>query len=70
MQEYWVNVYKYPKLKAYCYSHKILKKAEAIGYASKEYCNSNGVGPRKCLYRIHVKMKKPAPPRRIIGDYV
>lgn len=52
MKEYWVNVYKYPKLKHYCYGHLCPSLSLAIWYSSPE----NNIN-RKTVYRIHVRIK-------------
>lgn len=57
IEEYWVNVYKYPKLSNYCYSHNISDYRQAIYYSSDEHISIAKIGPRKTLYRIHVKLK-------------
>jgi hypothetical protein len=58
MVEFWVNVYQYPKLKQYCYSHSIPTYRDAIYYGSKEHETKTQIGPRKTLYRIHVRLKR------------
>jgi hypothetical protein len=61
MTEYWVNVYKYPKLTQYCYSHACTSREQAKKYANPNYVLVNAIGPRKVLYRIHIKLKpKPS----------
>lgn len=59
MQEYWVNVYKYPKLSDLVYSHKIERRISAELQGKREYTDN-----RKCVYRIHVKM------RPVVPDYM
>ena len=62
MTEYWVNVYKYSGWDKYLYSHKIRDKNYAIRLGSDEYATflakHLGTIPRKCIYRIHIKMKE------------
>lgn len=63
MKEYWINVYKYPKLKEYCYSHDISSLDYAVRLQNKypHYV-------RKVVYRIHVRMKEPQVRVTVIGN--
>jgi len=56
MKEYWINVYSYPKLKNYMYSHNIPSKERAIFYSDKTYSEKMKM-ERKTVYRIHVRLK-------------
>ena len=62
LKEYWVNVYKYPNWKIYLYSNPIKTQSEAERLGSYKHAvmlahASGAKRPRKCIYRIHVKMK-------------